>query len=96
MQAYDIFEGDETDQSISLRAGRAGLNSQQGKIFLFSTASRPAPGATSSLLSNGYRVCFLGGKEQECDADHSHIVPRSRKVELHLHSPIRLHGVVLN
>jgi hypothetical protein len=27
---------------------------------------------------------------------HLHLVPRSRMVELYLHSPIRLHGVVLN
>jgi hypothetical protein len=27
---------------------------------------------------------------------HLHLVPRSRMVELHLHSPIRFHGVVLN
>jgi hypothetical protein len=26
---------------------------------------------------------------------HLHLLPRSRKVELYLHSPIRLHGIVL-
>jgi hypothetical protein len=29
-------------------------------------------------------------------ATHLHLVPMSRKVELYLHSPIRLRGVVLN
>jgi hypothetical protein len=27
---------------------------------------------------------------------HLHLVPRSRMMELHLHSPIRLHGILLN
>jgi hypothetical protein len=41
-----------------------------------------------SLLSNGYRGVKL--------TTHLHLVPRSRMVELYLHSPICLHSVVLN
>jgi hypothetical protein len=64
----------------------------RGKIFLFSTAcrltSRPAqppiqwvPGAFS-----------LGVKL----TTHLHLLPRSRMVELYLHSLICLNGIVLN
>jgi hypothetical protein len=28
--------------------------------------------------------------------DHSHLVPRSKMVELYLHYPICVHGIVLN
>jgi hypothetical protein len=41
-------------------------------------------------------VLSLGVKRYGRKADHSHLLPRSRKVELYLHSPICLHGVVLN
>jgi hypothetical protein len=44
-----------------------------------------------SLLSNGYRG--LSGRGVKLTPHH--LVPRSRKVELYLHSPIRRHGIVL-
>jgi hypothetical protein len=43
-----------------LRAGRPGLDSRHGKIFLFSTASTPVL-SPPSLLSNGYRGLFPPG-----------------------------------
>jgi hypothetical protein len=45
-------------------------------------------GGPPSLLYNGYRGVKL--------TTNLHLVPRSRMVELYLHSPIRLLGVVLN
>jgi hypothetical protein len=46
-----------------------------------------------SLLSNGYRgQCGRGVKL----TTNLLVVPRSRMVELCIHSPIRLHSVVLN
>jgi hypothetical protein len=51
-----------------------------------------------TYLSNGYK----GGlsqvvKRPEREADHlPHLVPRSRMVELYLHSSIHLYAVVLN
>jgi hypothetical protein len=52
-----------------------------------------------SLLSNGYRGLFppeVKRPELEADTTYLHLVPRSSMVELYLHSPIRLHGVMLH
>jgi hypothetical protein len=41
---------------------------------------------------------FPGGKSGKDVklTTHLHLLPKSRMVELYLHSPIRLHGIVLN
>jgi hypothetical protein len=52
----------------------------------------------ASLLSKGYRRLFsrrLKGMGVKLTI-HLHLVVRARMVELYLHSPIRLHGVMLN
>jgi hypothetical protein len=52
----------------------------------------------SRLLSNEYRGFFpqvQSGRGVKLTT-HLHLVPRSRMVELYLHSLIRLHGVTLN
>jgi hypothetical protein len=41
------------------------------------------------------RASFPRGKDQEYEA-YLHLLPRIRKVELHLHSPTHLRGIVLN
>jgi hypothetical protein len=46
-----------------------------------------------SLLSNGYRGLSPRGVKL---TTHLHLVPKSRMVELYLHSPICLHGIVVN
>jgi hypothetical protein len=55
-------------------------------------------GANPASYPMGTRVLSLGVKRPGHEADHSH--PSSAEVkelvELYLHSPIRLHGVVLN
>jgi hypothetical protein len=48
-----------------------------------------------SLLSNGYRGLFSRGRGVKLTT-HLHLAPRSRKVELFLHSPICVRGIVLN
>jgi hypothetical protein len=40
--------------------------------------------------------CFSGVKRLGHEADRSQLVPRSRMVELHLHSLIRFYGLMLN
>jgi hypothetical protein len=70
-------------------SGRPGFKSQKGKIFFFSIASRPALRPTQppiqwvpwellprGLLCSGVKL-----------TTHLHLVPRSRRVELYLHSP---------
>jgi hypothetical protein len=84
--------------SVGLRAERLGFNSRQRQeIFLFYTTSRLVLGPTR-LISNGYRELFPqgeSGRDMKLTTQ-VHLVPRSRIVELYLHSLIRLHGVVLN
>jgi hypothetical protein len=42
------------------------------------------------------RAIYLRVKRLGLEADHFHLEPMSAMVELYFHSPIRLHGVVLN
>jgi hypothetical protein len=67
-------------------------------IFLFTTASRTALGPTQPPIQWVQGSLSLGVKQPVCEADHS--PPSSAEVkecvELYLHSPIRLHGVVLS
>jgi hypothetical protein len=44
------------------------------------------------MVTGGY---FPGVRRQGREADHLYLVPTLRIVELHLHFPILLHGVVL-
>jgi hypothetical protein len=68
----------------------------RGKIFLFSTASRSALGPTRPPIRGAQGAIFPRVKRLESEADHLHLVPRSRKMELYLHSPTCLHGIVIN
>jgi hypothetical protein len=56
----------------------------RGKILLFSTASRPG------AISQGLK---LSGREA---ITHLYLVLVSKMVELHLHCPLCLHGLVLD
>jgi hypothetical protein len=67
-------------------------------IFLFTTASRTALGPAQPLIQWIPGSLSLGVKRPRREADHS--PPPSTEVkermELYLHSPKRLHGVVLS
>jgi hypothetical protein len=67
-------------------------------IFLFTTASRTALGPAQPPIQWVLGVLSLGVKRPGREADHSPLSSAEVKecVELYLHSPIRLHGVVLN
>jgi hypothetical protein len=78
--------------------GSSEFESQAGLgIFLFETTSRPTLWPTQSLIQWITWALSLGIKRPGREADHS--LPSSAEVqecvELYLHSPIRLHGVVL-
>jgi hypothetical protein len=84
-----------------LRAGPLrGLSSslRKGKNFLFFTSSRPALGSIQSPTQWVPRTLSPRVKRPGREADHS--PPTSAEVkknmDLYIHSPIRLHGVVLN
>jgi hypothetical protein len=79
--------------------GVLGFDSQLGLgIFLFTTASRTALEPTQPPIQWVPGALSLGVKRPGREADHS--LPSSAEVkecvELYLHSPIRLHGVVLS
>jgi hypothetical protein len=69
----------------------------RGKMFFLLHIVQTACGAHPASYPIGTVGSFLKVKRQEREADHSpYLVPRSRIVELLLHSPIRTHGIVLN
>jgi hypothetical protein len=79
--------------------GVLGFDSRRGPgIFLFTTASRTALRPTQPPIQWVQGALSLGIKRPGHEADHS--PPSSAEVkecmELYLHSPIRLHGVVLS
>jgi hypothetical protein len=79
--------------------GVLGFDSRRGLgIFLFTTASRTALGPTQPPIQWIPGALSLGANRQGCEADHSTFSSAEVKecVELYLHSPIRLHGVVLS
>jgi hypothetical protein len=83
--------------SDGLQAGRPGLDSPQGQeMFLYSIVSRQALGPIQLPIHWLPETISSEVKRQERVTTHLHLVPRLEMVELYLHSPTRLHGVVLN
>jgi hypothetical protein len=77
--------------------GQDGPGSILGSTKLLSTVSRPILGPSQSSVQWVTGTLSSGVKRQRRETDHSpHLVPRSRKMELYLHSPMCLHGIVLN
>jgi hypothetical protein len=74
-----LFLCNESRDSDGLCAGRPGFGSQQWKIFLISTASRPTLGPTQPPIQWIPENLSLGIKRQGCEADHS--PPSSAEVE---------------
>jgi hypothetical protein len=82
--------GYRLDGGVSITGG--------GKRF-FSTSQRSDPlWGPSSFLTNGSRGLFPRGLSVRgvMLTTHLHQVPRSRMVELYLHSPLSLRGIVVN
>jgi hypothetical protein len=76
-----------------------GFDSRRGLGVLFTTAvSRTALGSTQLPIQWIRGTLSLGVKRPEREADHSSPSSAEIKewVELYLHSPIRLHGVVIS
>jgi hypothetical protein len=64
----------------------------KARYFSLQTGSEVHPVSYPIDTGGSFSVVKEPGRE----ADHHHLVPRLRTVELYLHSPVRLHGVVLN
>jgi hypothetical protein len=85
--------------TFNVHTGNRGFDSRRGLgIFLFTTAFRMALGPTQPPIQRVPGALSLGVKRPGREADH-HSPPSRAKfkewVVLYLHSPIRLHGVVL-
>jgi hypothetical protein len=94
---FQIF-GRSRDSAVGIATGY-GLEDQEVGVRvpvgsrIFSSPRRPVRlWGPPSLLSNGYRGVSRGVKRQGRETDHS----PPTIVGLYIHSPIRLHGVVLN
>jgi hypothetical protein len=74
--------------SYTEQAGRPGFDSQQCKILLLATASRPRLWGHPASYPIGTGALSHGIKRRG--------VPRSRIVELYLHSRTSLHGTMLS
>jgi hypothetical protein len=53
------------------------------EFFFFTAASTPAPGPTQPPTYWVPGALSLGVKQPECEADHSHLVPRSKNAWNH-------------
>jgi hypothetical protein len=80
------------------RLNDLGFESRQGLGMFFHHRVQIGSGAHQAPYPMGTRGSFPGGKWSGREADHS--TPSSAEVkeyvELYLHSPVRLHGVVLS
>jgi hypothetical protein len=79
-------------QSVYIQTGYdldgSGSIPGRGKVFLFSTAFRPALGPTNPPIPRIPAAISPGVKRPGMKlTTHLHLVPRSRMVDLYLHSP---------
>jgi hypothetical protein len=93
--------GEKRKFSVGIATGYGldGAGSIPGGSKIFPSAQLPGQNWDPlSLLSNEHRGLFPRGYSGRGVklTTHIHLVPSSRKVELYLHSLLRLHGIVLN
>jgi hypothetical protein len=83
---------------IALRTGRPGIVSTGVQGFSLLHSARTDFGAHPGCCLMGYWGLFPRPYSVTgvMLTTHTHLVQRSRKVELYLHSPICLHDIVLN
>jgi hypothetical protein len=90
--------GELSRYSDGLQTARLGFDSRKGQDFYLLRSVQICSGAHPSSHTIGTGGCFLVIKQPGCEADHS--PPSSAEAmnsgAIKLHSPIRLHGIVLN
>jgi hypothetical protein len=92
------------DSSVGIALGYGldnrvlGFDSRRGLGIFFTTASTTALGSTQPPIKWIWGAIFLGIKRPVREADHSPLSSAELKewVELYIHFPIHLHGVVLS
>jgi hypothetical protein len=89
------FKSRDSSVGIAMGYGQEGRlsNLGGGKFLLFSIAPRPALGLTQPPIQ--WVPEALSGPGVKL-ISRLYLVPSSRMMELYLHSPICLHGIVLN
>jgi hypothetical protein len=89
--------GELSRYSDGLRTERPGFNHRQKQNFSLLHRVQTDIGTHPSSYPIGTGGDFPGGKATgPWTWPHLHLVPWSRRVEPYLHSPISLHGIVLN
>jgi hypothetical protein len=84
------------DSSVGIGTGWVSIYcTGRPKFFLFSVTFGPTLGPTQTSIQWGL---FPRGQSDKVVklTTHLHQLPKSRMVELYLHYPVCLHGVVLN
>jgi hypothetical protein len=83
--------------AISYGLGWQGLIPVRGKRFFCTAVSKLALGPTQPYIQWALETVSLGVKRPGLEADHSlQSTAKVKMVDLYLHSPICLHGIVLN
>jgi hypothetical protein len=80
----------------TLRAGRPGIDSRQGHDFSLLHSIQTGSGTHTASYPMNTGHLSPGVKRPGREGDHLQLVQRLRVVEPYLHSPICLHGIVLN
>jgi hypothetical protein len=96
LKKKSILSGTRTGDLLACSIVPQPTTLPRAPIFLFSTASRSTLRLTQPRIQWQQGVLIQGVKRQKGEADHFHPVSTSRMVELYLHYPTRLHGVVFN
>jgi hypothetical protein len=90
--AVGIATGYELDDGVA--GGRVPV---RAKNILFRRPDRFSPFPSAAPYLMGTEGSFYVGKAGECEAHHSPQQCRDQEnMNLYIHSPIRLHGVLLN
>jgi hypothetical protein len=77
-------------------AGRGSIPGE-GKEFVFTHSIQTGSGVHTVSYPMSFGGSSIGGKATNVKMiTHLQLIPRSRLVEVNLHSPIHLHGVILN
>jgi hypothetical protein len=82
--------------SDRLLAGWPVSDSQQEQDFFFYSSAQTDPGVHLASCLLGTVGSISGVKQLGHGDDHSHLVLKSRMVELYLHSPIYFHGTMFS
>jgi hypothetical protein len=97
MKAVSVkFSGIAQSAQSRATGWTTGVRFSVGARDFFLHSIQTGSGVHQASYPIGTGTLSPGVKRPGRESDHPHLVPRSRMMALYLHSPLRLHGVVLN